>query len=149
MVAAVTSHEIIAATRGLTLTYAPSARHLLALVDPDRLSQVLNNLIENALNYTAEGGTVHVTTGRESAEGRVWATVAVRDTGMGIAEDDLPYIFDRFFRGVEPREMQIQGTGLGLAIVKEIVASHGGHVAVESAVGTGSTFTVRVPLANP
>ena len=72
--------------------------------------------------------------------------MAVRDTGMGIPEQELDHLFERFFRGGEPQEMRIQGSGLGLAIVKEIVELHGGSVTVESQVGVGSTFTVWIPL---
>ncbi|HEC33156.1 MAG TPA: ATP-binding protein, partial [Chloroflexi bacterium] len=103
--------------------------------------------VTNALYYTPEGGRVVVSTGREEAEGRAWATATVADTGMGIPEEELPHIFERFFRGVKPRQMQISGTGLGLAIVKEIVELHGGWVTVESQVGEGTTFTVWLPLA--
>lgn len=71
----------------------------------------------------------------------------VADTGMGIPEEELPHIFERFFRGEKPRRMQVPGTGLGLAIVKEIVELHGGRVTVESRVGEGTTFTVWLPLA--
>jgi signal transduction histidine kinase len=118
----------------------------MALVDPDQVMQVLNNLVENGIHYTPEGGKVTISTGREEADGRVWATVTVTDTGMGIPEEELPHIFERFFRGEEPRTMQMSGTGLGLAIVKEIVELHGGQVTVESEREVGTTFTVRLPL---
>ena len=72
-------------------------------------------------------------------------TITVEDTGIGIPEDELPYIFDRFFRGEKPQMMQVSGTGLGLAILKEIVELHGGQVTVESTVDEGSSFTVWLP----
>jgi two-component system sensor histidine kinase BaeS len=109
------------------------------------MAQVMNNLMSNAIRYTPSGGTITVSTGTEAAEGRSWAIVRVADTGMGIPEDELPYIFDRFFRGEEPRAMQISGTGLGLAILKEIVELHGGRVTVQSEVDRGSAFTVWLP----
>jgi len=140
-----------------------SGKNPVSLVDLEWMVQVLDNLVENAIYYTPEGGTVMASTGTKEAEGRTWATVTVADTGMGIPEDELPHIFDRFFRGVEPRSMQISGTGLGLAIVKEIVELHGGWVTAESPStgsgqapsttlktgeeGVGSTFTVWLPLA--
>ncbi|MGD1993044.1 MAG: sensor histidine kinase, partial [Anaerolineae bacterium] len=79
--------------------------------------------------------------------GNEWATITVADTGLGIPEDELPRVFERFFRGKQPQEMQRPGTGLGLAIVKETVDQHGGDVTVESAPGEGTTFTVWLLLA--
>jgi signal transduction histidine kinase len=137
----VASYHVLAEERGLTLEHRPETRflprNLVSMVDPERMMQVFNNLVENGIRYTPEGGTVVVSTGTEEAEGRTWATVTVADTGMGIPEDELPHVFDRFFRGVEPRAMQLTGTGLGLAIAKEIVELHGGYVTVESP-STGS-----------
>jgi signal transduction histidine kinase len=111
------------------------------------MTQVLDNLINNAIRYTSEGGSIVVSTGKTKARGREWATVSVADTGMGIPEDEQPHVFERFFRGEKPRTLQISGTGLGLAIVKEIVELHGGQVTVESEVNEGSRFTVWLPLA--
>jgi two-component system sensor histidine kinase BaeS len=113
------------------------------------MMQVLNNLLSNAIRYTPEGGTIRIATDRKAAGGRSWATVTVSDNGIGIPEDELPYIFDRFFRGEKPRTMQISGTGLGLAILKEIVELHGGRVTVESEVDVGSSFTVWLPRKAP
>ncbi|HEC35836.1 MAG TPA: GAF domain-containing protein, partial [Anaerolineae bacterium] len=145
---AVVSHQALAEDRGLVLEHRPAGPGLAALVDSERMMQVLNNLVVNAVQYTSAGGRVVVSTGKEGAEGRVWATVRVADTGMGIPEEELPHIFERFFRGEKPRRMQVPGTGLGLAIVKEIVELHGGRVTVESRVGEGTTFTVWLPLAD-
>ena len=145
--ATIVKHQVLAQDRGLTLEHQPTEPGPVALVDPERMIQVLNNLVENAIRYTPAGGRVVVSTGKKEAESQVWATAVVTDTGMGIPEEELPHIFDRFFRGVEPRSMQISGTGLGLAIVKEIVELHGGRVTVESQVGVGTTFTVWLPLA--
>ncbi len=143
---AVISHQTLAQKRGVTLEHHPAQPGPVALVDPQHVAQALNVLVENSVLYTPEGGEVIVSTGEQEAEGRVWATATVADTGMGIPEEELPHIFDRFFRGDEPRSMQISGTGLGLAIVKEIVGLHGGRVTVESQVGVGTTFTVWLPL---
>ena len=145
----VASHQALARERGLVLEHRPSLARgegPVALVDPERMMQVLNNLVENAIYYTPEGGTVVTSTGTREAEGRVWATATVKDTGMGIRAEELPHVFGRFFRGEKPRVMQISGTGLGLAIVKEIVELHGGRVTVESQEDVGSTFTVWLPL---
>jgi signal transduction histidine kinase len=112
------------------------------------MTQVLSNLISNAIHYSPGGGRITVCTDDAERNGRRWATVTVSDTGMGIPAQELPHIFDRFFRGASPRAMQISGTGLGLAIVKEIVQLHGGRITVESEVDRGSVFTVWVPCAD-
>ena len=130
---------------GLTLTYDPGRPDPIASADSKWMMQVLNNLLSNAFRYTPEGGTITISTDCEVANGRSWTTLTVTDTGIGIPEEELPYIFDRFFRGEKPRTMQISGTGLGLAILKEIVELHGGQVTVESEVGEGSSFTVWLP----
>jgi two-component system sensor histidine kinase ResE len=142
------NHRMMAEEHGLTLEYHPAESALTALVDQDRITQVLSNLATNAIQYTMEGGKVVISTGKRNSEGRVWATVMVEDTGMGIPEQELPHIFERFFRGEQPRTMQVSGTGLGLAIAREIVELQGGRVTVESEVDVGTTFTVWLPLAD-
>ncbi|MCX5794218.1 MAG: ATP-binding protein [Elusimicrobia bacterium] len=109
--------------------------------DRGQLKQVLTNLLDNAIKFTPEKGLVRVSAA--CAEGRV--TVAVQDTGIGIPAEDLPRIFERFYRVDKARSRELGGTGLGLAIVKHIVEAHGGSVAVESRPGEGSTFRVSLP----
>jgi len=140
------SHATLIQERGLILEQRTKGVGPIAFLDSQRMMQVLNNLMENAIRYTPAGGGVTIVTDEVEAQGCMWATVAVKDTGIGIPEEELPHIFERFFRGEEPRTMQISGTGLGLAIVKEIVELHGGRVTVESEAGVGSTFTVWLPL---
>lgn len=143
---AVMSHHILADSRGLTVAYQATNGKMLVSVDYDKFMQVVNNLIENAINYTPSGGHIQVATEYQEKDARPWAVVTVNDTGMGIPEQEIHHLFERFFRGSEPQEMRIQGSGLGLAIVKEIVELHGGMVKVASQVGVGSTFAVWVPL---
>jgi len=142
-----TSRKVLADERGLTMEYHPATPGPMVLVDPDRMMQVLGNLVTNAIQYTPRGGKIIISTGTAEDGGRLRATATVADTGLGIPEHELPHIFDRFFRGEQPRLMQVSGTGLGLAIVKEIVELQGGHVTVESEVDKGSTFTLWLPLA--
>jgi heavy metal sensor kinase len=110
--------------------------------DPTRLRQLFTNLLDNAVNYTRDGGRVTVMVER-TAEG---ARVRVADTGIGIAAPDLPRIFERFYRADGAREQNAQGTGLGLAISRSVVQAHHGHIDVVSEPGTGTTFTVVLPL---
>jgi signal transduction histidine kinase len=114
--------------------------------DPDQLVRALTNLIANAINYTPKGGRITVRSLVEASQQGETESVIIEviDTGIGIHPEDLPMIFDRFYRGsnVEPN---IPGTGLGLAIIKEIVELHGGAITVESQVGQGSTFRVALP----
>ncbi len=136
----------LALAQGLVLECHLAEEEPVARADPDALRMVLNNLIRNAIQHTPSGGRVEVSTGEGEREGHRWATVTVADTGIGIPKDELPYIFDRFFRGERPRQMQIPGTGLGLSIVKEMLDRHGGRIAVESEVGKGTRCTVWLPL---
>jgi signal transduction histidine kinase len=143
----VTEHHVLAQERGVDLEHQCPASEITALIDPLRIRQALNNLIENALHYTPAGGEVKVRIDQTTIEERKWGIIEVQDTGIGIPDEELPHVFDRFFRGEKPQEMNLPGTGLGLAIVKEIVELHGGQVTVESWVDEGTTFTLWLPLA--
>jgi len=108
-----------------------------------RISQLVFNLIDNAIKYTPGGGKVELSLKAEGGN----AVLSVRDTGVGIACEDLPYIFDRFYRVDKVRTRDVHGAGLGLSICKEIVLAHGGAIEVESEPGKGSRFIVSFPLA--
>ncbi len=107
--------------------------------DPDALKQVLLILLDNAMKFTPVEGAVTLAMSKEADS----AVVCVRDTGVGIASDALPHIFERFYRGDSSRTGA--GSGLGLAIAKTLVEAHGGTISAESVVGQGSTFSVRIP----
>ena len=112
---------------------------------PTRLEQLLGNLIENAVKYNVPNGRVTVTSLRQ----KKMAVVRVQDTGIGIAKEHFGRLFERFYRVDASRSRAVGGTGLGLSIVKHLVALYGGDVEVDSEVGQGSTFTVRLPLVSP
>jgi signal transduction histidine kinase len=107
----------------------------------NQLAQVATNLIANAINYTANG-RIEVSTGLEGEQ----VCLQVQDTGMGITPDDIPHLFERFYRGERAGQSQIAGSGLGLSIVKEIIDLHNGTIEVESEVGKGTTFKVLLPV---
>ncbi len=140
------NHETMIQAQDLTLERRTLETGPMVLLDPQRIIQVLGNLISNAIRYTPQRGRVTVTTEIAEAQGRTWATVTVSDTGIGIPQEEMPHIFERFFRGEAPQAMQISGTGMGLAIANEIVALHGGRITVESEPDVGSAFTVWLPL---
>ncbi|MGC9400655.1 MAG: ATP-binding protein [Anaerolineae bacterium] len=143
---AVGNHGALADGKGIHLTYRPHPEPLPAFLDPRQAIVALNNLLRNAVQYTGAGGTVTVSTRVQETQERQWATISVQDTGMGIPEEEISHIFERFYRGERARLLQVSGNGLGLAIVKEIVELHGGRVTVRSRVGEGSVFTLWFPL---
>ncbi len=112
--------------------------------NPDQMSQVAINLIDNAINYTTNG-EIHISFEPEEHS----VVVKIRDTGIGIASEHLSRVFERFYRVDRARSRSTGGTGLGLSIVKHIIESHGGSVRVESALNRGSTFIVRLPVGDP
>jgi signal transduction histidine kinase len=118
----------------------------IALADPDRLTQVLSNLVRNAINHTAAGGAVRIQAGAGDADHVV---LAVSDTGSGIAPQELERIFDRFYRTDDGRSRDVGGFGLGLSIAKELVEAMGGTLTATSEVGVGSTFRVLLKTPRP
>jgi heavy metal sensor kinase len=131
----------LAAESGLTLkTDLPEVK---AVGDPDRMAQVVTNLLANAVHYNREGGEVAVRAGAD--QGEAW--LEVENTGPGIPAADLPHVFERFYRVDKARTKPGGRTGLGLAIAKAIVDSHGGRFSVESVTGERTRFSVRLPLA--
>lgn len=125
----------------LGLSVAVPGHPVIVRADRDRMEQVLLNLLENSLMYTPSGG--HVEVGVQDESNMV--VVSVKDTGIGIPPDDLPRIFERFYRVDRARSRKLGGTGLGLAIVKHLVEAHGGKVWVESELGKGSQFYFTLP----
>ena len=117
-----------------------SGESVIVSADLNRIRQVIANLLDNAIKYTPEQGTITVATGRQGEQ----AVVTIRDTGPGIPPKDLPHIWDRLFRGDQSRSQP--GLGLGLGLVRAIVQAHGGEVGVDSNPGRGSSFIVHLPL---
>jgi two-component system phosphate regulon sensor histidine kinase PhoR len=133
-----------AEAKGLKLKLDVETPLRLVKGDRNNLEGVFTNLVSNAIKYTPEGGEITI---RATGEGEN-VGVEVSDTGIGISKQDLPRIFDRFYRVKSEKTRQIVGTGLGLSIVKHIVEAHLGKISVESEEGGGSTFTVVLPAAS-
>ncbi|MFN8445096.1 MAG: ATP-binding protein [Caldilineaceae bacterium] len=150
----VTAFQAQATLKTIRLTCSAAEAEIMICADLQRLGQVLNNLLANALRHTPNAGTVQVTVGCEQEQ----AHLAIADTGEGIAAEDLPHIFDRFYRADHSRARETGGTGLGLAIVQQLVLAHGGKIWVESQSAgenflpkqaTGSVFHILLPLTPP
>ncbi len=136
------AYVVQAEERGIALRVETPTTLPSVLVDTDRMTQVLNNLVSNAMRHTRTGEIV-LSASSEPAH----VVMQVRDTGSGIDADDLPFIFDRFYRADKSRQRtdSAASSGLGLAIVRAIVEAHGGSISAQSAVDSGTTFTIRLP----
>jgi two-component system heavy metal sensor histidine kinase CusS len=135
-------HEVLAEDEGITVSCEGNAE---IEGDPALFRRAVTNLVSNALRHTPEGGQVTLAVNRPDDRSVV---VTVSDTGPGIPPEELPRIFDRFYRSGEERPLA-EGAGLGLAITKAIVELHGGAISVESALGKGTTFFLRFPESSP
>ncbi len=144
----VNDRKAFAEERGLSLTLELQPGLPTTWLDEVMIVQALSNLMTNALNYTPAGGQVHISTRRaEDHVGKVWAIFSVEDNGPGIAQDDLPRLFERFYRGNAGHITGVPGTGLGLAIVKQMVEKHHGRIEVGNVPeGHGAVFTVWLPV---
>lgn len=134
-----------AAQKGVNLEVKASDGLPLIEVDEARMAQVLGNLLSNALRYTPAGGRIELGTALDGDR----VTLTVRDTGQGIAPEDLPFVFDRFYRGDKSRAEENGESGLGLAIVKALIEAHGGAISVQSVPGAGSTFAITFHRGRP
>ncbi|MBI3152486.1 MAG: HAMP domain-containing histidine kinase [Chloroflexi bacterium] len=144
-----TSFSSQAASEGIDLQTKITNPNQELNADYDRLNQVLSNLISNALRHTPKGGTISLETDIVPVGGSIVgeersARIKVSDTGAGIASDDLPFIFDRFWRGDKSRSGRAN-SGLGLAITKQLIHAHGGTIEVQSEVGKGTMFIIELP----
>jgi signal transduction histidine kinase len=139
--AAVEASAEPAADRGISITYVAPSTTVAIRFDRERIVQLVNNLVGNAVKFTAAGGTVAV----QLLDGPDAAVIEVSDTGPGIPPTELPRIFDRFYRGTNVGEARASGSGLGLAIARSIVEMHGGFIEVASVLGEGAVFRVVLP----
>jgi two-component system sensor histidine kinase ResE len=130
----------LARERGIGLQLAMETTREHVYFDPDRMEQVLTNLIDNALRHTPNGGLVTLRARQEEP-----LLIEVSDTGSGIPQEDLPFVFERFYKADKARTRGRAGTGLGLAIARNIVEAHGGTITVQSKLGEGTTFTISLP----
>jgi signal transduction histidine kinase len=137
----VTAHQPVAEASGLYLDFNPCPELPAVRGEENQLARLITNLVSNALRYTSGGG-VHVSTSFYDHQ----ICLSVEDSGMGIDGEDIPHIFERFYRGSRVRQTRIHGTGLGLAIVKEIVDLHEGQIDIRTKINEGSSFRIRLPM---
>ena len=142
---AVAAAQPPAESKGLTLETKLPEEQATAEVDPERIGQVLRNLLSNAITHTSEGG--HITVDLKDKDDELH--IGVADTGAGIPPEDLPYVFERFYRADPSRVRATGGAGLGLTIARRLVEAHGGTIGVESEVGKGSRFIFTLPKKAP
>ncbi|MCB9008773.1 MAG: HAMP domain-containing protein [Ardenticatenaceae bacterium] len=140
---AVVAHSPAAQQKQIRLALNVSANLPEVLADPDRLAQVLDNLLTNALRYTPENGRIHLSATQTTTA----VQLKVQDSGPGMNAAELAHVFDRFYRGDKSRQRHEGSSGLGLAIARSIVESHNGRIWAESAPGQGATFIIELPLA--
>jgi signal transduction histidine kinase len=136
------SFSALATERGVELVCVLAGQIGMVQIDPTRIGRILNNLLSNALRHTPADGKVTISAQRKNA----LLLLTVADSGEGIAPQDLPFIFERFYRSEKSRNRATGGAGLGLAIVKGIVLAHGGCISVESTLGMGTTFHIQLPI---
>lgn len=122
----------------------PSEANIQVLIDPDRLKIAMMNLLDNAVKYNVENGQVVV--GVERLKGTPYIEISIKDTGVGVSEDEIKKLFTKFFRSEAVKKIVTEGTGLGLYIVKNIIRNHGGEIRAESELGRGTTFYFTLPI---
>ena len=140
----VTVQEQLFSDNGLELSFVNKTGRdeLIAECDPDLLREATVNLLSNAMRYTPEGGKVELSVSRKKQD----VLISVSDTGIGIAKEDIPRVFSRFWRSDASRERVAGGLGVGLSLTKEIIDRHNGTISVDSELGVGTTFTLHLPL---
>lgn len=141
----VASCRPMATKKNIQMRFVSSLEKLYMDVDEEKLSSVLSNLLTNAIKYTPEDGLVSLMIENGFGE---YVTIKVTDTGYGIGKEHMPYLFDRFYRAVSGPARKTTGTGIGLALTWELIEMMDGKIEVESELGTGSTFTITLPVKN-
>ena len=134
-------HEPEAEAKGLGLEKDLSPEPIPVLADPEAIVQAVDNLLQNAVRYTPEGGSIRVRVRRKAGK----AALEVEDTGIGIPRGDVKKVFEEFFRSDNALDQKVKGTGLGLSLVKKIIEAHKGKIWVESDLGKGTKFTFSIP----
>lgn len=140
----VDAFQMIAAEKGVQLAFRQPTEDAVIQIDKTRMTRAMDNLISNAIKYTPAGGRVEVV----AQVGSSYVLIHVIDTGIGVSQEDLPHLFEAFYRVDRGDDWAPEGTGLGLSIVKTVIEQHGGQIVVESEPGEGSAFTILLPCVS-
>ncbi|MEL6650905.1 MAG: ATP-binding protein, partial [Bacteroidota bacterium] len=140
------SFDSMAATKKIQIQFRAKPQEIKMAFDEVKLQHVIYNLLSNAIKFTPPGGVIQVVVVTESLRGQPCLNFSVQDNGTGIAAEELPYIFDRYFQSDRKQDRKGQGTGIGLALTKELIGLMKGEIAVESKLGEGTTFKVKIPV---
>lgn len=144
----VESFHSLARAKRIHLALNIRAKEIMMDFDPDKIQNIVSNLLSNAIHFTPPGGSVRIAIGEEIIEEENSLLIKIEDTGPGISDADLPKIFDRYFQANNQQENINGGTGLGLALTKELVLLFNGSISVESTIGKGTTFSIQLPITN-
>ena len=144
----IAAYEPLLTEKSLKLELKPSGKKFLVIADPDRLQQIFTNILSNSIKFTPEHGKIIITFETQGTQFEPLVAINIKDTGIGISADLLPYIFERYLQALGNRSQANSGLGLGMTIAKQLVELHDGQIKAASAgVGRGATFTVTLPLA--
>jgi signal transduction histidine kinase/AraC-like DNA-binding protein len=143
----VESFHSLAEGRNVDLNFSTNPDEIIMDFDPDKIQNIISNLISNAIKFTQKGGKVDIILSTEQTETNEHLIISISDNGKGIEKKHLPKVFDRYFQAEHNKDQLIEGTGLGLALTKELVTLLGGEISVKSELKRGSTFTIQLPIA--
>ncbi len=144
----VESFHSLADTKNIRLLFTAEPVEIKMDFDPDKIQDILSNLISNAIKFTPKGGMVRVAISKENKDLEDHLILSVKDTGVGIPKENLPKVFDRYFQSENHKKQVTEGSGLGLALTMELVKLLRGDITLKSTLGKGSTFTIRLPIHN-
>jgi signal transduction histidine kinase len=138
----VESLNLTAKKKNIEIIHIIKPEKIIAEIDADKMEEVFQNLISNAIKFSKEGSVIKVAM---KSDGISEINFAVKDNGIGIPKEEIPYIFEKMYRASNSKNISVKGTGLGLYITSHIIRAHGGKIKVESVLGEGTTFRIRLP----
>ncbi len=141
------SFESLAQQRAIQFSFSSEADSIFLYYDQEKIEHILGNLISNALKFTPKGGVVGIRVSKENKAGSTNLRIDVQDSGIGMAAEEVPHVFDRFYQAENPDTRQFEGTGIGLSLTKELTELHGGKIEVATKKGKGSTFSILLPIS--